>query len=99
MTRPPAATSSSEYRVAGKEIRTQAERRAATRAELLAAAEELFAERGFSEASLGEIAGLAGVSKGALYHHFLSKDDCSSLSWKSVFRSGSTPALASPPSR
>ena len=62
--------------MAGKlATRTQAERRAATRAELLAAAEQRIAERGFSDASLADIAGAAGVSKGAIYHHFQSKDE------------------------
>jgi AcrR family transcriptional regulator len=62
--------------MAGKlAVRTQAERRATTRSELLAAAEELIAERGFAHASLADIAAAAGVSKGAIYHHFQSKDD------------------------
>jgi AcrR family transcriptional regulator len=62
--------------MAGKlAVRTQAERRAATRAQLLSAAERVIAERGFAAASLGEIAESARVSKGALYHHFASKDD------------------------
>lgn len=55
--------------------RTQRERRATTRAELLAAAERLIAERGFDAASLGDIAAAAGVSKGAIYHHFPSKGE------------------------
>jgi AcrR family transcriptional regulator len=55
--------------------RTQAERRAATRRGLLSAAEKLIVERGFAAASLAEIARAAGVSKGAIYHHFRSKDD------------------------
>jgi AcrR family transcriptional regulator len=55
--------------------RTQAERRAATRRELLTAAKKLIAERGFAEASLSEIADSAGVTKGALYHHFASKEE------------------------
>ena len=62
--------------MAGKlATRTQAERRAATRGDLLAAAERLIAERGFAEASLADIATVAGVSKGAIYHHFQSKED------------------------
>ncbi len=55
--------------------RSQAERREGTRAGLLEAAERLIAERGFAAASLGEIAEAAGVSKGAVYHHFASKDE------------------------
>ena len=42
---------------------------------LLQAAAEVFAERGFRDASVDEIAERAGYSKGALYWHFPSKDD------------------------
>ena len=42
---------------------------------MLAAAQQLIADRGFAAASLAAIAAAAGVSKGALYHHFESKDD------------------------
>ena len=45
------------------------------RAELLRAAAEVFAERGFRRASVDEIAARAGYSKGALYWHFESKDE------------------------
>lgn len=55
--------------------RTQAERRATTRAALLNAAERLIAERGYHRASLLDIARAAGYSKGAVFHHFQSKDD------------------------
>jgi AcrR family transcriptional regulator len=41
---------------------------------LLRAAAAVFAERGFREASVDEIAARAGYSKGALYWHFESKD-------------------------
>jgi AcrR family transcriptional regulator len=62
--------------MAGKSpTRTQADRRAATRRKLLEAAEHLIAERGFEAASLAAIAEEAGVSKGAIYHHFQSKND------------------------
>ena len=50
-------------------------RRATTRRGLLRAAERLVAERGFAAASLADIAAAAGVSKGAVYHHFQSKDE------------------------
>jgi AcrR family transcriptional regulator len=53
--------------------RTQAERRETTRAALLAAARELFAERGFVDTGREDIAERAGVTRGALYHHFESK--------------------------
>jgi AcrR family transcriptional regulator len=45
------------------------------REELLRAAAQVFAERGFQAASVDEIAERAGFSKGALYWHFQSKDD------------------------
>lgn len=54
--------------------RTQAERRASTRAALLAAARELFAERGYAGAGREDIVERAGVTRGALYHHFAGKD-------------------------
>lgn len=55
--------------------RTQAERRAATRAALVDAARSLFARDGFAGASTTEILELAGVSRGAMYHHFVDKAD------------------------
>ncbi len=55
--------------------RTQAERRAQTRARLLKAAGAIFAKRGYHDATLDEIAQRAGVSKGALYYNFASKED------------------------
>lgn len=53
---------------------SQAERRAATQGAILASARRLFAERGFEATSIDEIAGAAGVAKGAVYHHFNSKE-------------------------
>src|SRR5918997_2783844 len=50
--------------------RSQAERRAATRRALLDAARELFAERGYHGAAAEEIVRRAGVTRGAMYHHF-----------------------------
>ena len=46
-----------------------------TRAALLDAAAEVFARRGFAAASLEEIAEMAGFTRGAVYHHFGSKED------------------------
>ncbi|UGY90552.1 TetR/AcrR family transcriptional regulator [Streptomyces gobiensis] len=42
---------------------------------LLATATRLFAERGYDRTSVQEIVESAGVTKGALYHYFGSKDD------------------------
>jgi AcrR family transcriptional regulator len=42
---------------------------------LLAEATRLFAERGYDRTSVQEIVQAAGVTKGALYHYFGSKDD------------------------
>jgi AcrR family transcriptional regulator len=54
---------------------TQAARSARTRGALLAAARELFAAQGFAATGREEIAERAGVTRGALYHHFASKTD------------------------
>ena len=53
--------------------RTQADRSAKTTAALIKAARELFAEQGFTATSRDQIAQRAGVTRGALYHHFESK--------------------------
>jgi len=55
--------------------RTQAERSAATRAALVAAARPLFTERGFAAVGTDEIARAAGVTRGALYHQFAGKEE------------------------
>ncbi len=53
---------------------TQAERRAQTRALLLDAAAELFAERGIESTSIDAIAERAGRTSGAVYDHFGGKE-------------------------
>ncbi|WP_156623249.1 TetR/AcrR family transcriptional regulator [Mycobacterium sp. 1164966.3] len=55
--------------------RTQAERAAETRESLIAAARALFAEHGFTNVALETIVRDAGVTRGALYHHFSDKTE------------------------
>lgn len=55
------------------ERRTQAERRASTHAALLDATTRCLVERGYSRTSTNDIIRIAGVSRGALLHHFASK--------------------------
>jgi len=57
------------------ERRTQAERAADTREALIAAARSLFADPGFADAALETIVRDAGVTRGALYHHFADKTE------------------------
>jgi AcrR family transcriptional regulator len=46
-----------------------------TRSLLLDAAEDVFAEKGFTTATLDDIAHAAGYTKGAIYKHFTTKED------------------------
>lgn len=55
--------------------RTQADRAAETRDALIAAARPLFAEHGFTGVALETIVRAAGVTRGALYHHFADKTE------------------------
>ena len=54
---------------------TKAEQADATRTALSAAARQLFTERGYAATSTTEIVERAGVTRGALYHHFAAKDE------------------------
>ena len=46
----------------------------ATRDQLIEVATRLFAERGYEDTSIEAVLSAAGVSRGALYHHFAGKD-------------------------
>ena len=46
----------------------------ATREQLIEVATRLFAERGYEDTSIEAVLSAAGVSRGALYHHFAGKD-------------------------
>src|SRR5262245_27857431 len=50
--------------------RSQAERTQATRALLIRTGRELFAEHGFAGVSAEQLVAAAGVTRGALHHHF-----------------------------
>jgi len=54
---------------------TAERRRQQTREYLLRAASQVFAERGFHEATLDEVAAAAGYTKGAVYSNFKNKED------------------------
>ena len=54
---------------------TPERRRQQTREHLLAAAAQVFAERGFHGATLDDVATVAGFTKGAVYSNFKNKED------------------------
>jgi AcrR family transcriptional regulator len=64
--------------------------KAMTRERLLGEARRLFRERGYAATSLEQIAEAAGVTKGAIYGHFSSKEDL----LISAIEAAPTPALA-----
>jgi AcrR family transcriptional regulator len=62
-------------------LRSKAAQGQATRAALLDAARRLFGQRGYAATSTEDVVAAAGVTKGALYHHFGGKPDL----FKAVF--------------
>ena len=58
------------------------ERAVATRAGIVTTARQLFAETGYHATGTTEIVARAGLTRGALYHHFTDKEDL----FKEVFR-------------
>jgi AcrR family transcriptional regulator len=53
---------------------TQLERRTETRAAIIKAAKRLFGDRSFAATTMDDIAAGARVAKGAVYHHFKTKE-------------------------
>src|SRR5215471_10547544 len=56
------------------------------RAKVERAAVELFAAKGIDGASIAEIAAAAGVSQGALYRHYRSKEELASTLFATAYR-------------
>lgn len=71
------------------EVPNRRRRKEARPAELLAAALDLFVERGFSATKLDDVAARAGVSKGTLYLYFASKEEL----FKAVIQQGILPVV------
>jgi AcrR family transcriptional regulator len=63
-----------ELPVLPRKRRTQAERTAETRAKIISAVTDLISERGFARTTAQEISARAGVTWGAVQHHFGGKD-------------------------
>jgi TetR/AcrR family fatty acid metabolism transcriptional regulator len=68
---PASTTSTGKLRLPVRRTR----RSARTRERILQAATEVFARRGFHGARVADIAELAGIAYGLVYHHFRNKDD------------------------
>ena len=66
--------------------RTQAERSEGTRTALIDAGRRLFAERGYAGVGTEQIVREAGVTRGALYHHFAGKRELLAAVYEQIER-------------
>jgi AcrR family transcriptional regulator len=74
--------------------KTEQARAGATRAALVKAARELFGKAGYHATGTNEVVALAQVTRGALYHHFGSKEVLFEAVWREVARDISAQAVA-----
>lgn len=70
--------------------------RGSTRARILDAAERLFAENGYDGVSMPMLAGASGITAGAIYKHFDSKDDLFFEVVRRAVKSAPTPRSEGP---
>ena len=75
-------------------MRRKAEQAQATREAILKVARAVFTERGYDDAANDEIAERAGVTRGALYHHFRDKKDVFALCYEILQREVQQKVLA-----
>jgi AcrR family transcriptional regulator len=73
-------------RPAGKKRRTQAERTQGTRTRILDAAVEVLRKKGYAHFRTADVARAAGVSRGALLHHFATKEKLVYATMEHVFQ-------------
>jgi AcrR family transcriptional regulator len=82
----------------GTDVKGKQDRRVAqgdaTRASLVKAARELFGEEGYVDTSIDEIVARAGVTKGAVYHHFEGKEGLFRAVFEQVHREVTDQAAA-----
>jgi AcrR family transcriptional regulator len=74
-------------------VATQTERSSQTRNAIVGSARQLFVAHGYAATSVSDILDACGVSRGALYHHFPSKEDIfavvfSEVSFDTIRRAG-----------
>ena len=82
------------FRVASSKADKRSAQAAETRDALITAARELFGQQGYAATSTEEIVERAGVTKGALYHHFSDKENLFRAVFEQVQREVSDVAVA-----